>query len=88
MALYDLLAQGEADTSPLVLLSGVQSLEQHEELVLVHRVDAYAVILDGKEPLLALVLGGDVNSGHILSMKLDGVVDEVLEHLRDLDIVG
>jgi hypothetical protein len=63
--LDDLLAHREADPRPRVLLAAVQALEDDEDALRVLRIDADAVVLDGKEPLPAPTDGGDVHAGRL-----------------------
>ena len=52
------------------------------------RFDADAVVLDGEEPLVALIESGDVDARDFLAMELDGVGEEVLEDKDELRRIG
>lgn len=64
----------------------MQSLEDLEDPLGVFHVDADAVIFHHELPLSVLPFDGDVNvRRRLLLLELDGVVDQVLEELGQLD---
>src|SRR3990172_2597332 len=84
MALDDLLADGEADAGARVLGARVQPPEDDEDPFPVLRVDADPVVAHREEPLLLARQAGDVDRGSLVGpAELDGVSDEILEHLRE-----
>ncbi len=80
--LHDLLAYGQPDTGARIFILSMQSLEHLEQLVVILRIDADAVVLDRDGPLLIALLRSDLYSRRLWPVELDGVADEVLEHLR------
>ena len=57
------------------------TLEHLEEPLGLLRVNADAVVPDGKPPVLVLLDSGDMNPRGVLTAELEGVADEVLQHL-------
>src|SRR6266496_415664 len=84
VTLDDLLADGEADAGAGVLGASVQPLEDDEDPVQILRVDADPVVAHLEAPLLAMGDGGDVDRRRLAGpAELDGVSNEVLEHLAE-----
>src|SRR6267378_4672955 len=73
---------------PGVFVTSVQPLKDDENQVFVFRGDANTVIDDRKLPMHALSLCGDPNDRRLLSAKLDGIANQVLEELHHLDSLG
>src|ERR1039458_10476459 len=85
-ALHDLLADGQPDARAGVLFVGVQPLEDREDTLGILGLDSDAVIADGKNPFISLLLGRNVNPGR-LDVELDGVPDQVLKQLHQQQFV-
>jgi len=60
MALYDFLADGQADAGPRIFVARMQSLEHHKNPVCVLRVEANAVVANSKEPFFPAGLGPEM----------------------------
>jgi hypothetical protein len=64
----------------------VKTLENSKDFLPVLAIDANTIVLNGKQPLPAPCLGGDMNLRRLAAAVTDGVTDEVLEHLLQLKI--
>jgi hypothetical protein len=71
VTLHDLLAYGQADPCPRVLLLGMEALEHLEDPVEMNGVHADAVIPDPYRPATGPFLGLDEYAGWIVTMELD-----------------
>ncbi len=80
----DFLADSQPHSVPGIVLSGVQALKNDKDYVPVFVCDADAVIRHRKQPPLTLLLRGDANDRSLLTAKLDGISDQVLEELKEL----
>src|SRR5918992_302554 len=87
VALDHLLADRKPNAGTRVFALVVQPLEHHEDALEVLRLDADAVVAHRKLVAFAPVLDRDVNARHVLRAELERIADEVLEHLRELDLV-
>ena len=88
MAVDDLFAGGQADARSGVAIACVQTLKHHEDSVEVLRCDTYAVIAHMKLPLTVLTGSTYVDGGSFGIAELDGVADQVLEELRQLNLIS
>ena len=82
------MTDGQADAGARVLGAGVEALEDLEDALGVLRLNANAVVLDGKQPLTLAVPGGDMDARRVLAPELDGIGDEVLENQHELRHIG
>ena len=80
----DFAADRQADSRSRISVGSVQPLENLENPLLVFRIDADAVIADGKEPRILLERRGNMNQWRLLPAKFDGVADQVLKKLQQL----
>jgi hypothetical protein len=70
-------------------LRPLQALEDLEDALDVGQLDADAVVAHGEHPVRALAHGLDVDlRRHAIAPELDGVADQVLEHLDHLHLVA
>ena len=89
MEFYDPLADGETDAGAGILLSGVQPLEDGEDLLVELRVNADAIVRYRELPLVSRTAGCDVDSGWLSgTVELDGVAHQILEKLDQLGAIG
>ena len=77
MILDDLLTDRQADPAPRVFRVTMQTLEDHEDAGRVLRIDADAVVLDRKRPVLCFFRGRDMHAWSHLCAELDAVADQV-----------
>ena len=84
VGLDDLADDGEPEAGAfLVLAAGlVDLIETRPDLGQILLVDADAVVPHGHEDLFTDKMGNDIDRT-VVSRKLDGVVDEVVEYLSD-----
>jgi len=84
-----LLANSQADSGALVLLSAVQTLEKDENPLKVLRIDSDAVVAHRKCPFVAAAIGdGDVYVRSRGTAIFNRVPDEILKYLRQLPVVA
>lgn len=83
MPFYDPLAQREPDAGPLVFLRRMQPLEDVEDPVLVVWLDPDSLVSDRYLPLSDGAPSRNVNAWGVPAI-LDGVANQVLEHLPEL----
>ncbi len=89
MALDDLFTNGQPDACARVLVAGVQALKHLKDTFVVLGIYADAVIAHGKNPIVLVALGRDVDlGGVVLGLEFDGVADQVLKDLDQLWFVG
>src|SRR6185436_12325424 len=87
--LDDLPADRQPDPGAGKLVAPVQALEHSEDLLEILRIDTQAVVVDRERPgRAAISCGGDVNSRDPRTLVLDGVADQVLEQLDQLNRIG
>src|SRR5690606_25778613 len=94
--LDDLLAHRQPDPRPLVLVAGVEALEDLKYPLAVLRGDPDPVVGHRELPAgflsvladVAHALGGDGDLGRVLAAELHRVADEVLQELAHLGLVG
>ena len=86
-ALDNLLADGKTNPRPLVLLSRDQTLEDLEDALFALRIHADPIVSDGDQPILFSLFCSHVDLGNLVTTKLDGIVDEVLEQLSHQDFI-
>ena len=78
--------QGQAD--PGALGRGVESLEDAENLLVIARIDALAVVADLEARQLSTIRDADLDTwGRRLAGELGRVVEKVLEHLQQADAI-
>src|SRR5271170_218256 len=83
----DTLAGGKADSRAADFRT-MESLKRDENLVVMFRIDAYTVILNGENPLVALALRRHMNVWPNVSFAvLDRVTDKVLEEPAHMSMV-
>src|ERR1035437_3959894 len=86
--LYDFPADREPNPGARVLVPGMQTLKHPEDAFGMLRFDPDAVILDRNRPLAVAVHRGNVDSRAFFHFpELDGVGEQVLEHLGELPLV-
>src|ERR1035438_8928198 len=86
--LYDFLADREPNPGARVFRPGVQALKHLENAFGMPRVDSDAVILNRNYPIRAAVHRRNMDSRALfLSPELDGIGEQVLEHLGQLPLV-
>src|SRR5205823_7313943 len=59
--------------------------EEDKNALEIFRRDADAVVPDGEEPLGPFALDSDLNFGRFRASEFDGVADEILKELGELD---
>ena len=89
MALHDFLAQRQPNASARVFFTSVEALEDQKDTIEVFGWNANAVVADGKFPagnsaLFWQAAGRDMNLRGLLTTKLNGVADEILQELGEL----
>ena len=88
MPLDDLLCDGKPDAAAVILTALVQALEHLKDHLGILAVDTDPIVLDVKGPLVAVSLGANVNARRVLTVKFQRVSDQILKHLRQLNLVG
>src|SRR5205807_8954079 len=88
VALDNALAERQTDAGAGVFVARVQALKKHEDALKVFRCDADAVVPDGEQPLVVLLLGANLQLRRALGAELDGVGDRVLEQAHQLAAIG
>src|SRR5680860_521054 len=83
MPLDDLLADREPDPGARVL-ARMEPLEGREDPLHVRALDSDAVVADEEPPSLRRALCANFHDRWTIDAELDGVVDEVLEDLKEL----
>ncbi len=78
------LTNGQAYARPGVLLP-MEPFEDLEDLFLVPGIDANTVVADLENPFTAALFRRDVNAWRPMAAVFDGIPDQILEHLHDLD---
>jgi len=63
----------------------VQPLKDHEDTVDVLRGNADPIVAHGEAPHRTLALGREVHPRRLVAVELDGVPDEILEELAQLE---
>ncbi len=82
MGVDDPLDQGQADPRALDLF--VQAGEEAEDLPVVFRRDAHAVVADVDHGPVRSIPDSDLHPRpELVSHVLDGVLDQILEHLQE-----
>src|SRR5207244_3527725 len=66
------------------ILTAMQSLKDTEDLFVVLRIDADAVVPKRKEPRIVLFFRGNVDVRLLVAVILDGIADQVLKHTAQL----
>jgi hypothetical protein len=75
------LANGKAQARAGILGEGVQAFEESEDLLLVAGIYADAVVLNRKQPLVALPPRGHVDARRVAATVLNRVSDQILKQL-------
>jgi hypothetical protein len=89
MPLDDIFADREAHSCAGEFLAPMQALKHSEYSFEVLRFDAESVVLHRKYLLLRAVLPGrNMNSGYFGAPILDGIAEQILKQLRQLQLVG
>src|ERR1700738_1619901 len=84
VALDDALYDRQADTGACEILRTVQSLKHVEHLVGILHIEADPVVADEEDLLVAYLARADLDNGVVAQSRvLEGVVDEVHEHLLE-----
>ena len=84
----DFFAEGKADAGARIFAPAVQALEDDEDAFGVFRGNPNAVVAHDEMPAPVFFAGADVNDGRPFAAELDRIADEVLEQLRELDLIG
>ena len=79
VALHDLLADRQPYARTWIIDLRMEPLEDNKDSLRILWVHAYAVVLHTEKPLALSPLDPYVHLRLLLTMKLDGVADEVLE---------
>src|SRR6202140_114454 len=87
-ALHDLFADGQANAVSGILRAQVQALEDHENVFRELGRNSNSVIGYAKQPLLAGFLRVYENLRRFCPAELDGVPNQILEHLRHLRAIA
>jgi hypothetical protein len=88
MTFHNFLADGQPDAGAGILRPAVQALKNHEDALLVSRSDADAVVPDCKPPGAVVFLGRDLDNRRLLAAKLEGIGEEILEELDELNFIA
>lgn len=88
LPLHDALDDRQSHATALDLVARLQGLEHLEYPLGKLRRDAAAVVLDGEQRFVALVLCVDFHQALLRRMVLDGVVDQVAQHLLQRCVMG
>jgi hypothetical protein len=88
MTLGDFFANGEADACTGILATVVKALENDEDAIALLGRNADAIVADLNGPGGALAKGGNLDAWRERGAEFDGVGDEILEELSELDFVG
>jgi hypothetical protein len=85
MSFKDLFYNCQTHTGSGISIPGIQSLEDHKDLIKKGRVDPYPIVLYGKPPGALDRFCGDENMGpDILPAELDRISDQILEYQAEL----
>src|SRR5689334_11818008 len=84
MAFDDLLADGQPDTRPRILLPAMQTLEYDKDTFDILLFNPNAIVFYAKDPPPVPQDGADMNPRLPPASELDGVADQVLEQLHQL----
>ena len=83
------IGQAQSEAFHVVHIAGGDTIEANEDLLQVFFFDADPVVLDEELELAVLVAGaGHEAQGHFLSAILDGVVQQVEEHVGQVHLIG
>src|SRR5688572_10053507 len=88
VALDHLLADGEADAGAGILAHRVQALEDLEDALEEFRLYADAVVFHGNLPGDAVIPDPYVDARHLFPPELEGIADQVLEYLAELQLLA
>jgi hypothetical protein len=78
VALYDLFANGQADTGAGVLFLGMQTLKNLKDVFGILRLKANAIVVDGDQPFSTFPSGRQMNPRGLVVLKPDGIGEEIL----------
>src|ERR1051325_7300685 len=84
MALDNLLGERETDARAPKLLLSVELLKNHEDAIVVLRLDANAVVSDAENPAAVLLRRRDVDARWLRGPELDGIGHQVLKDVFEL----
>src|SRR3990172_1217279 len=84
VAVYDLFADRESNSCSRILCFAVQALKDLKNPVSVLRVDPDPVVVYGEHPFMILEVGRSVYARSIVRPVPDGVPDDVLKQLDEL----
>jgi hypothetical protein len=87
VALHNLLADRQTNPGTSILLPAVKPLKDDENPLGILRGDANPIVADGKNPPVAVSAGRDMDAGRLGSAELDGVSDQVLKQLDQLEVI-
>ena len=79
---------GEANAAAFIAAAFVKPLEHLKHELGILLVDADAIVFDPKHPIIAPAFGGNVYLQWLIAVKLQRVLDQVLEHLLQLCRIG
>src|SRR5258708_7379266 len=88
VTLDHLLADGEPDARSRVFDLVVQPLEHHEDALEVLRLDADAIVLHHEFPVIGFRHTKNIDSGNGCRAELERVADQILQELRELQVVA
>ena len=83
MALDRLLADRQADSGTRIIGPAMEALKEHEDAFLELWIDADAVIANAEDPFLLAAVGVDMDPRRLRSPELDGIADQVLQHMDE-----
>src|SRR6476660_2869538 len=86
--LHDLFADRQAQPVTGVLVARMQPLKNDKDLFAVFRRDAYPIVFNGNLPSIFLKLCGYVDRRGCPLAELDGVADQVLKKLYQMNLVA
>ena len=88
LPLNDAVDDRQSHAATLDLIAGLERLKHLEYALRILRRYALAVVLDGEEIVVTLLLAGDDNAALWPRVVLDCIADEVTEHLFERRRVG
>lgn len=87
MAFHNPVTKGQTDTGTGIFRPVMKPLKNEKNALLLFRGNTNAVIPNRKHPISVLQFGGNMDLGRFLTMKFDGIANEVLKQLNELNFI-